>query len=284
MKIKIALAQVSAGDSREKNIQNAFLLMEKAKSENASLICFPELGFDPFFPRVRTDSKYFSIAESIPGPMVEQFQEKARELELVTVINIYERAAPGEYYDTSPVIDADGRLLGISRMMHIAELPNYNEKFYYWEGNTGFPVFNTRFVKVGIAICYDRHFPEHMRALTLGGAEVILVPTATSTAALREIWEIEIQAASVANQVFIAVVNRIGVEGKMEFFGRSFVSDPRGKIVARAKEGEEELLVVELDLDLIEQSRQALPFLRDRRPEVYGLLSDIRFNMNEGIS
>ena len=288
MNPKIALAQVSAANRadknrpREKNIRNAFVLMEQAKREGASLICFPEMAFDRFFPRVRADKRYFALAEPIPGPMVERFQEKARALELVTVINMYERAAPGEYYDCSPVIDADGSLLEISRMMHIAELPNYNEKFYYWEGNTGFPVFNTGVAKIGIAICYDRHFPEQMRALTLGGAEVILVPTATSTPALREIWEIEMQAASATNQVFIAVVNRVGIEGEMAFFGRSFVTNPMGEVVARAKEGEEELLVAELDLSLIEQARQVLPFLRDRRPEVYGVLSDVRSSAGIG--
>ncbi len=276
MKIKIALAQVSASESREENIRNALVLMEQAKKEDASLICFPEMAFDPFFPLVRADKRYFALAEPIPGPMVKRFQKKAKELELVTIINMYEHAGPGEYYDCSPVIGADGRLLGISRMMHIAELPNYNEKFYYWEGNTGFPVFDTGVAKVGIAICYDRHFPEQMRALTLNGAEIILVPTATSTSALEQIWEMEIQAAAVANQVFIAVVNRVGIEGKVMFFGRSFVTNPTGEVVARAEEGKEELLVTELDLDLIEQARQVLPFLRDRRPEAYGGLSDVR--------
>jgi N-carbamoylputrescine amidase len=276
MKIKIALAQVSASDSREENIRNALVLMEQAKKEGASLICFPEMAFDPFFPLVRADKRYFALAEPIPGPMVERFQEKAKELELVTVINMYERAAPGEYYDCSPVINVDGSLMGISRMMHIAELPNYNEKFYYWEGNTGFPVFDTGVAKVGIAICYDRHFPEQMRALTLNGAEIILVPTATSTLALKHIWEMEMQAAAVANQVFVAVVNRVGIEGPVMFFGRSFVTNPTGEVVARAEDGKEELLVTELDLDLIEQARQVLPFLRDRRPEAYKTMSVVR--------
>ncbi len=270
--IKIALAQVSATDNREENLQKAFSLMEQAKDQDASIICFPEMAFDPFFPRVRTDKRYFDLAEPIPGPMVEKFQEKAKQLSLATVINMYELAAPGEYYDCSPVIDADGALLGISRMMHIAELPNYNEKFYYWEGNTGFPVFQAGGAKIGIAICYDRHFPEQMRALTLGGAEIILVPTATSTPALKHIWHVEMQAASIANQVFVALNNRAGTEGEMTFFGRSFVVNPRGEVIAQAKENEEDLLVVELDLSLIEQTRRDLPFLRDRRPDAYGPL------------
>ena len=276
MNPKIALAQVSASESREDNIRNAFVLMEQAKKEGASLICFPEMAFDRFFPRVRADKRYFSLAEPIPGPMVERFQKKAKKLELVTVINMYEHAGPGEYYDCSPVIGADGALSGISRMMHIAEVPNYNERVYYWEGNTGFPVFDTDVAKVGIAICYDRHFPEQMRALTLNGAEIILVPTATSTLALKHIWEMEMQAAAVANQVFIAIVNRIGIEGEMMFFGKSFVTNPTGEVIARAEEGKEELLVAELDLDLIEQARQVLPFLRDRRPEAYKTLSVVR--------
>jgi N-carbamoylputrescine amidase len=268
--LTIALAQVHATEDHEANLQKGFRLMEQAKERGASLICFPEMSFLPFFPRVRAERSFFALAEPIPGPTVERFQEKAGELELATVINLYERAAPGEYYDTSPVIDADGTLLGLSRMMHIAELPNYNEKFYYWEGNTGFPVFATRGVRLGLAICYDRHFPEQMRALTLGGAGVILVPTATSTPALKGIWEIEMQAAAVANQVFIAVVNRVGTEGEMTFFGKSFVTNPRGEIIAQAGEEGEELLTGECDLKQMEETRQILPFLRDRRPEAYG--------------
>ena len=250
--------------------------MEQAKQKGASLICFPEMAFLPFFPRIPADRSFFAFGEPIPGPTVERFQQRAKQLELVTVINVYERAAPGEYYDTSPVIDADGALLGISRMMHIAELPNYNEKFYYWEGNTGFPVFETRCAKVGIAICYDRHFPEQMRALALKGAEIILVPTATSTPALKHIWMIEMQAAAIANQVFMAVVNRVGTEGEMTFFGKSFVTNPQGEIVAQAGEEADELLIVDLDLMLIEETRQILPFLRDRRPEAYGEIAKYR--------
>ena len=249
--------------------------MEEAKRRGASLICFPEMSFLLFFPRIRADSRFFALAEPIPGTTVERFQEKAKELGLVTIINMYERAAPGEYYDASPVIDADGTLLGKSRMMHIAEFPNYNEKFYYWEGNTGFPMFETRCAKIGIAICYDRHFPEQMRALTLNGVEVILVPTATSTSALKHIWEMEMQAASIANGVFIAVANRIEAEGEVRFFGKSFVTNPKGEIIAQAQGETEELLLVELDLTQIEQMRQILPFLRDRRPEAYKVLCEM---------
>lgn len=274
--VRIALAQVSAKEDVEENILKGLRLMEEAKERGASLICFPELSFLPFFPRVRADRRFFSLAEPIQGPTVERFRREAKELGIAAVVNIYERASPGEYYDTSVVMDTDGRLLGISRMMHIAELPDYNEKFYYWEGNTGFPVFDLGFAKVGIAICYDRHFPEHMRALTLGGAELILVPTATSTPILGEIWELEMRAAAVANQVFVAVANRVGREGEMEFFGRSFVVDPLGEVISRAEGEREELLVAELDLGAIERARQLLPFLRDRRPEVYGVLSDFR--------
>lgn len=273
--LTIALAQVHATEDREANIQKGFRLMAEAKEKGASLICFPEMSFLTFFPRIRADRSFFALAESIPGPIVERFQEKAKELGLVTVINMYERAAPGEYYDTSPVIDADGTLLGISRMMHIAELPNYNEKFYYWEGNTGFPVFETSCAKVGIAICYDRHFPEQMRALALNGVEVILVPTATSTSALEHIWQIEMQAASIANQVFVAVANRVEAEGEVRFFGKSFATNPSGEVIAQAQERTEELLLVELDLTLIDQMRQILPFLRDRRPEAYNVLSEM---------
>ncbi|MBI4553603.1 MAG: carbon-nitrogen hydrolase family protein [Candidatus Latescibacteria bacterium] len=272
--MRIALAQFTAESTRQDSVEKAFGMMEQAAQDGADVICFPEMAFDVFFPQFRADRQYFALAEPIPGPLVEQFQAKARALGLVTVINLFERAAPGEYYDCSPVIDADGRLLGKSRMMHIAELPRYNEKYYYWEGNTGYPVSLTRAGRIGIAICYDRHYPEHVRALALQGAQVMLVPTATSLPELGAIWELEMQAAAVANQMFIGVANRIGREGDLTFFGSSFAVNPKGEVIGRASNDREEILCVDCDLRLIEEMRQRLPFLRDRRPETYGMLCE----------
>lgn len=269
MKFKIALSQFKALEKREENIKKAQIFIKEAKSRGAELIVFPEMSFDIFFPKYRTDRKYFDIAEPVPGQLVESLSKIAEENEIAIVFNMFEEARSGEYYDCSPVINKNGKYLGKSRMMHIAELPNYNEKFYYWEGNSDYPVFEMNGYKIGIAICYDRHFPEHMRILTLKGADLILVPTATSLTELKNIWEIEMQAASVGNQVYIAVSNRVGTEQNLTFFGKSFVTNPLGDIISMASEDKEEVLIFDLDISLIKEARQILPFLRDRRPETY---------------
>ncbi len=270
--MKVVCAQFRHEGEREASIVKALEWVGRAAAAGADLIVFPELAFDFFFPQVHADSRYFDWAEPIPGPITERFQAAAAEHGIVTVINVFERAAPGRYYDASPVIDADGTLLGASRMLHIAEEPGYNEKYYYWPGDTGWPVYDTRAGKVGIAICYDRHYPEHFRALALGGAELAVVPTATSMSeeAFRSIWETELQAAAVANQIFVAVANRVGRDGDLHFFGESFVVDPFGRVIARAGSETEELLETELDFGQIEAARRALPFLRDLRHDLYG--------------
>lgn len=270
--MKVACAQFRHEGDRTASLDKAIEWVARAADQGADLIVFPELAFDFFFPQVRADARYFDLAEAIPGPTTERFQAAAAKHEIVTVINVFERAAPGRYYDASPVIDADGRLVGVSRMLHIAEEPGYNEKYYYWPGDTGWPLHPTQAGPVGVAICYDRHYPEHFRALALAGAELVVVPTATSTSeqAFMDVWEIEIQAAAVANQIFVGVANRAGTDGELQFFGRSFVADPRGQVVARARADEEELLIAEIDLDSIEQARRHLPFLRDLRYDLYG--------------
>lgn len=269
--MKIVCAQFRHVGERGASVDRAVEWVERAAAEGGELIVFPEMAFDFFFPQVHADARYFDWGEPIPGRVTERFQEAAARHGIVTIINLFERAGPGRYYDASPVIDSDGTLLGVSRMIHIAEEPGYNEKYYYWPGDTGFPVYETRAGRIGVAICYDRHYPEHFRALALGGAELVVVPTATSTSegAFREIWEIEIQAAAVANGIFVAVANRCGVDGELEFFGSSLVADPFGRILARAGTSEE-MLGVDLDLETIEYARRALPFLRDRRPDLYG--------------
>ncbi len=270
--MKVACAQFQHVGDREKSREKALEWMARAADEGTDLIVFPELAFDFFFPQVRADARYFDWSEPIPGPTTERFQEAAARHKLVTVINVFERAAPGRYYDASPVIDADGTLVGVSRMLHIAEEPGYNEKFYYWPGDTGWPVHDTRVGRVGVAICYDRHYPEHFRALALGGAELVLVPTATSTSeqAFKDVWELEIRASAVANQIFIAVANRTGVDEELHFFGESFVAGPAGEVMGRADADCEELLVTEIDMQQIEEVRRHVPFLRDMRYDLYG--------------
>jgi N-carbamoylputrescine amidase len=278
--LRIALAQVAVGPEREDNVARALRLMRDASKAGAQLIVFPEMSVDPFFPQYRAEKRYFDWGEPVPGPLTDRFQEEAMELGLATVVNLFERAGPGRYYDCSPVFDANGSYVGKQRMTHILEGPGYNERYYYWEGDSGFPVFDIGAshlgpIHVGVAICYDRHFPETMRALALGGAEVIVVPTATASleAEYRAVWELEMQAAAIANGLFVAVANRAGVDGGLTFFGRSFAVDPYGRVLARAPQDDMALLLVDLDLGLVEQARRDMPFLRDRRPDTYGVLA-----------
>lgn len=273
--LRIALAQVAVGPEREENVAKALGMMADAAEAGAQLIIFPEMSVDPFFPQYRADKRYFDWGVPVPGPLTGHFQEQATILGLATVINVFERAAPGRYYDCSPVFDTSGSYLGKQRMTHILEGPGYNERYYYWEGDSGYPTFDVGPARVGVAICYDRHFPEGMRALALGGAEVIVVPTATAAmeAQYRAVWEVEMQAAAIANGLFVAVANRAGVDDTLTFFGHSFAVDPYGRVLARAPEDDVALLLVDLDLDLIEQARRDMPFLRDRRPETYGVLA-----------
>ncbi|MGD9048391.1 MAG: nitrilase-related carbon-nitrogen hydrolase [Anaerolineae bacterium] len=277
--LRVALAQVAVGPHREDNVTKALRMMEDAAQAGAQLIVFPEMSLDPFFPQYRAEKRFFDWGVPVPGPLTDRFQEQAASLGLATVINVFERAAPGRYYDCSPAFGPDGDYLGKQRMTHILEGPGYNERYYYWEGDSGSPVFDvgtaqTGPLRIGVAICYDRHFPEGMRALALGGAEVIVVPTATASleAQFRAVWEIEMQAAAVANGVFIAVANRAGVDDTLTFFGCSFAVDPYGRVLVRAPEDDVALLLVDLDLDLVEQARRDMPFLRDRRPDTYGPL------------
>jgi len=269
MQIKIALAQVAAGDDRDENIEKGLDFLAEAANKGANIICYPEMSFCRFFPQYHGDPQYFDWAEPIPGPLVEMFQDACKKHKITAIINMYEKGEPGQYFDCSPVISSSGELLGKSQMMHIAELPNYNEKFYYWEGRTGYPVYEVNGFKFGIAICYDRHYPEQMRILAMQGVQAIFVPTATSNTELKNIWEVEMQAASVANQMFVAVANHSGTDDKIKYFGKSFVTNPRGDVLSMAGEKKEELLLVDIDLDEIERTRRLLPFLRDRRPETY---------------
>lgn len=268
----IALAQLAACEAREANLALALAWIEEAGRKGADLICFPEMGFDRFFPQHRACPDYFDLAEAVPGPTVDRLQEAAREAGVTIVANLFERERAGEYYNCSPVIDGDGRYLGKSHMTHIAEAPLYNEKYYYRPGKAPFEVFPTRAGRVGIAICYDRHYPELLRILALRGCEILAVPLAAISREAWPVFEMEMCVASFQNQFFSIVVNRAGQEEEMAFVGRSFVTNPFGKVIARARDDEPELCLVEIDLEQIEQARRVIPHLRDRRPERYGPL------------
>jgi len=279
--MRVACVQLALGSDRGSNEERCLEAMEAAKRKGADIVVFPEMSWLCFFPAHSADPQFFDWAEPIPGPTVSRFQEQARRLELVTVPNLYERAGAGRYYDASPVIDADGSLLGVTRMAHIAEEPGFHEKFYYWPGDTPPRVYETRAGRIGIAICYDRHYPELTRSLALLGAELILIPTACLVGEEFDMYEVEVQAASFSSQVFMAFCNRTGDEGPRRFGGRSFVTGPGGSVLTRAGEGEE-ILVADCDASEIERIRQKRYYLRDRRPELYTPLCQVLAHQEEG--
>ncbi|MCL5959294.1 MAG: acyltransferase [Chloroflexi bacterium] len=275
----IALGQMVAEETRKASISKAVDFVGRAAGQGADLIIFPEIGMCQFFPQFRADYRWFDDAEPIPGgDTCESMQEAAAKHHIAVVVSIYEVAIEGVYYDSAAVIDRDGKLLGTQRMMHIAEEPLYNEKFYYKPGNTcEYPSFLVGGnVRVGVAICQDAFFPEQIRLLTLHGAELIVVPTAVSCET--DPILLASQSGAVLNQVFFATANRAGTEGGLTFTGQSHVADPTGKIVALSEEKGDHVLVVPVDIDLVRDVRRRQNYwLRDRRPETYGDLTKLLF-------
>ena len=267
--MRIALVQQKAGPDRQLNLVRGQAALDEAAGNGAALVCYAELAFEPFHPQRPAGEGFRELAEPVPGPTVEAFQEKARELGVVLVLNLYER--DGEAcYDTSPVIDADGTLLGKTRMIHITDYACFHEQDYYNPGDTGAPVYDTSVGRVGVAICYDRHYPEYLRALALNGAEVVIVPQAGVVGEWPEgLYEAEMRVAAFQNGYFTALCNRVGEEECLTFAGESFVCAPDGTVVARAGEGTEEILYADLDLGAVPSSHARRLFLRDRRPELY---------------
>ena len=272
--MRIALAQLSAGLDRAANLTRVLDVMGEAKRAGADLIAFPEIILDRFFPQVPGDREALELAEPIPGPTTGRVAERARELGLVTVFNLYELdPATGHRFDSSPVFDADGRLLGVTRMLHITDFPGCHEQSYYHPGDCpagGLPVYQTRAGRIGVAICYDRHYPEVMRALGVAGADLVVIPQAGTVDEWPEgLFEAEVRTAAFQNGYFVALANRVGVEANLHFSGESFVVDPEGKVVARSERPDEDLLLVDLDLAACETSTARRLFWRHRRPELY---------------
>jgi N-carbamoylputrescine amidase len=243
--------------------------VRRAAAEGANLVAFAELAFTRFYPQHPPAVDVRTLAEMVPGPTTEMFSALARELGLVIVLNVFERDGDATY-DCSPVIDADGRLLGRTRMVHILEGPCFHEQQYYQPSDLGAPVFHTRVGNVGVAICYDRHFPEYMRALALNGADLVVVPQAgVADEWPAGVFEGELQTAAMQNGYFVALCNRVGVEDTPTFAGESFVCGPDGALLARAPRGEDAILMVDLDLSAAARSHARRVFLGDRRPELY---------------
>src|SRR6185369_11326490 len=283
--VRGGLIQMSLKASTDKSpdeIRKAMLdahlpLIEEAGKKGVKVLCFQEVFTQPYFCPSQ-DAKWYRAAEAIPdGPTTRLMQDLARKHAMVIVVPIYEEAMTGVYYNTAAVIDADGRYLGKFRKVHIPQVAGFYEKFFFKPGNLGYPVFETAYCRLGVYICYDRHFPEGWRALALNGAEYIVNPSATVAGLSQYLWELEQPAAAVANGVFIGACNRVGTEAPWNigrFYGSSYVVNPRGKLLAKGSEDKDELVVATMDLELLREVRDLWQFFRDRRPETYGILGD----------
>jgi beta-ureidopropionase len=260
---------------KKKMIDKHVALIEKAGKQGVQMLSLQEIFYGPYFC-AEQQVRWYDMAETIPGPTIELMQGLAKKLEMVMVVPIYETPQTGTYYNTAAVIDADGKLLGTYRKNHIPHCaPGFWEKFYFKPGNLGYPVFQTRYGKVGVYICYDRHFPDGARILGLNGAEVVLNPSATVAGLSEYLWKLEQPAHCVANQYFLGAINRVGREKPWdmgEFYGQSYFCDPRGQLIAVGARDKDDLVVAELDFDQILEVRKVWQFFRDRRPETYGEL------------
>lgn len=275
MIVRAALTQVRWTGDQESMLAAHETFTRLAADKGAKVICFQEVFNAPYFPQVE-DAAFYSYAESVPGPTTERFAALARELGMVIVLPVYEVEQPGILYNTAAVIDADGRYLGKYRKTHIPHLPGFWEKFYFRPGNLGYPVFDTAVGRIGVYICYDRHFPEGWRALGLAGATIVFNPSATSRGLSNYLWRLEQPAAAVANEYFVGAINRVGFEelGSNDFYGTSYFVSPEGAFVGETADAyEEELVVRDLDLDLLTEVRNRWQFYRDRRPDAYGPLT-----------
>jgi beta-ureidopropionase len=258
---------------KQANIEKNLKYIEEAASRGVQIICMQEVFTTPYFCAEQNTHWYQSVEKIPDGPTVRLMQETARKHGMVIIVPIYEEEITGVYYNTAAVIDADGTYLGKYRKNHIPHTaPGFWEKFYFKPGNLGYPTFETAFARIGVYICYDRHFPEGARALGLAGAEIVFNPSATVAGLSEYLWELEQPAHAVANGYFVGAINRVGHEQPWdigEFYGKSYFCNPRGKIVAQASRDSDELVVADLNLDEIREVRNVWQFFRDRRPETY---------------
>jgi len=272
--LRAALVQASWTGDKQTMIDKHVAHLQEAARQGARVICFQELFYGPYFCDVQ-DKQFYSYTEPIPdGPTTKLLQEQARKHQMVIVAPMYEVEQAGLYYNTAAVIDADGTFLGKYRKTHIPQVPGFLEKFYFRPGNLGYPTFQTAVGRIGVYICYDRHFPEGARMLGLHGAELVFIPSATSRGLSMHLWNIEQTSHAIANGYFVGTINRVGLEGPNDFYGSSYFCDPRGAFVdGQASDKDEELVVRDLDLGKIREVRETWPFYRDRRPDMYGDLT-----------
>ncbi len=270
--VTLALAQVALGPEPPRNLTACLRAIRAAAAGGADVVAFAELSHLPFFPRTSGEAPS-GWAETVPGPTTERLAELSRELGIVIVFNLFERDG-GRTFDSTPVIDADGTLLGVTRMVHVADFEGFRETHHYAPGDRGAPVYDTRVGRIGVAICYDRHFPEYMRLLRLGGAELVVVPQAGLAGEWAgDMHEAEIRVAAFQNGYHVALVNRVGTDGTapdaQTFAGESFAVDPHGRVLARAASGRDDLVLVSCDLSANDAAPATRWFLPDRRPECY---------------
>jgi len=259
---------------RKANIDHQMTMVEDAAKQGVQMLCFQEVFTMPYFC-AEQQTRWYEAVERIPdGPTVKLMQDVAKQFGMVIVVPIYEEEQAGVYYNTAAVIDADGKYLGKYRKTHIPHVnPGFWEKFYFKPGNLGYPCFDTAFARIGVYICYDRHFPEGARCLGLNGAEIIFNPSATVAGLSEYLWKLEQPAHAVANGYFVGAINRVGTEAPWnigEFYGQSYFCDPRGQMLAVGSRDQDELVVADLDMDKIREVRNTWQFFRDRRPDAYG--------------
>jgi N-carbamoylputrescine amidase len=272
--VRGALLQATYTGDQETMIQKHEEYARQAARQGAQIMCFQELFYGPYFCQEQ-NAKWYDLAEPIPdGPIARRMLKLAKETRMVLIVPMYEQDGVGIYYNTAAVIDADGAYLGKYRKTHLPHLSGFWEKYYFRPGNLGYPVFDTAVGKVGVYICYDRHFPEGARMLGLHGAEIVFIPSATSRGLSQHLWRIEQTSHAIANGYFVGTINRVGIEkelGGNDYYGQSYFCTPRGEYVGEVGDPfKEELIVRDLDLDLIREVRNTWQFYRDRRPEAYG--------------
>lgn len=272
--VRAALLQATWTGDKNSMIEKHADYVEQAAKQGAQVMCFQELFYGPYFCQIQ-DPKFYGLTEPIPdGPTTKLFQEVARQNNIILIVPMYEVDNTGIYYNTAAVIDHDGKYLGKYRKTHIPQVHGFWEKFYFKPGNVGYPVFQTDLGKIGVYICYDRHFPEGARMLGLHGAELVFIPSATSRGLSMHLWKIEQTSHAIANGYFVGTINRVGIEsdlGPNDYYGTSYFCDPRGQFVGEvASDREEQLIVRDLNMDLVREVRNTWQFYRDRRPEMYG--------------
>ncbi len=272
----VAPTDAPIAEIKKANLDHQMKMVEDAAKQGVQMLCFQEIFTTPYFC-AEQQTRWYEAVEKIPdGATVRLMQDVAKQHGMVLIVPIYEEEMSGVYYNSAAVIDADGKFLGKYRKTHIPHVaPGFWEKFYFRPGNLGYPCFDTAFARIGVYICYDRHFPEGARCLGLNGAEIIFNPSATVAGLSEYLWKLEQPAHTVANGYFVGAINRVGYEAPWnigEFYGQSYFCDPRGQIIAEASRDKDELVVADLDMDKIREIRNTWQFFRDRRPDTYDVL------------